>query len=184
MLALRILAATVVFATVPESLAESYTVPLPGVMGAYGGPKTDNFDFGVSFVTIDEVRIGWTGTITPGLGHGDGVELPGDVWFPWPARFRAWLNYPPYAGSWWTFVGDNSFSTEQTFVPTSGATWDFLLDGEGDIYVELSPAIVIGGVMVTPPSGQILDAYLVVIPEPATLSLLAIGGLFGTRRRR
>ena len=53
--------------TASPGAAATFTVELPGLEGTYqggGGNRTDNFDLGVSFISIDEVRIGWTGTIT------------------------------------------------------------------------------------------------------------------------
>ena len=92
----------------------TYTFGFPSLEGTYqggGGSRTAYFDFGVSFLSIDEVRIGWTGTITPGEGHGDGVEIPADEWFEWPARFYAVMN-PPGPGTWIAFAQGSSFSTE------------------------------------------------------------------------
>ena len=159
------------------------TVGSPGLEGAYqgsGGSRTDHFDFGVSFISIDEVRIGWTGTITPGEGHGDGVEMPADEWFEWPACFYAVMD-PPGLGTWTAFAQGSSFSTEGPFSAQGGATWGFLLDGAGEIDVILEPAIVIGGVMVTPPSGEISNAYLVIdgvsegtIPTVSAWGMLAL----------
>jgi len=159
------------------------TVESPGLEGTYqgsGGSRTDHFDFGVSFISIDEVRIGWTGTITPGEGHGDGVERPADEWFEWPAEFYAVMN-PPGPGTWIASAQGSSFSTEEPFSAQGGATWGFLLDGAGEIDVILQPAIVIGGVMVTPPSGEISNAYLVIdgvsegtIPTVSAWGMLAL----------
>ncbi len=150
--------------TASAGAGATYTVGSPNLEGSYqdgGGSRTAYFDFGVSFISIDEVRIGWTGTITPGEGHGDGVEMPDDEWFEWPARFYAVMN-PPGPGTWTAFAQGSSFSTEEPFSAQGGATWDFLLDGAGEFDVNLEAAIVIGGVMVTPPSGQISNAYLVI----------------------
>ena len=144
--------------------ATTFTAGLPSLEGPYeggGGSRTANFDFGVSFISIDEVRIGWTGTIILGEGHGDGVEMPANEWFEWPGRFYAVMN-PPGPGTWPASAQGSSFSTEEPFSAQGGATWDFLLDGAGEIDVNLEPEIVIGGVMVTPPSGQISNAYLVI----------------------
>ena len=150
--------------TASPGAAATFTVELPGLEGTYqggGGNRTDYFDLGVSFISIDEVRIGWTGTITPGEGHGDGVERPADEWFEWGAYFYAVMN-PPGLGTWIASAQGSSFSTEEPFSARGGATWGFLLDGAGEIDVNLEPEIVIGGVMVTPPSGEISNAYLVI----------------------
>jgi hypothetical protein len=41
------------------------------------------------------------------------------------------------------------------------------LDGEGEITLQLSTAFVLGGVMVTPPWGELSDVYLLVEGTPA-----------------
>ncbi len=186
--------------TASPGAAETFTVELPGLVGAYQGGGFNwpyQFDLGVSFTSIDEVRIGWTGTITPGTAHGDGVEIPWDEWFEWDGQFFALLD-PPGSGRWTAAVGDSSFSTEQPF-SSYGATWDFLLDGAGEIDVNLESAILFGGVGVTPPSGELSTAYLVIegiaegddIPTVSqwgmvamVLLVLTAGTLVYTRRRR
>jgi hypothetical protein len=142
---------------------ETFTVPLPELLGVYGpgSSRTASFDLGTSFRAIQKVRIHWSGTLTPGLGHGDGIERPADEWFAWPAKFGALMD-PPGPSEWWAWVGPSSpFDVEQAFAPRWGATWDSLLDGRGEVTVRLFSAIVIGGVMVTPPSGWIGEAHLV-----------------------
>jgi hypothetical protein len=176
-----------ILTTAAVSSGDTFTVPLPELVGTYGGSRTASFDFGTSFQSIDEVRIHWAGTLTPGLGHGDGIEMPEDEWFPWPTQIGAMMD-PPGSGFWYAYVGpfDGPFEVEQPFVSFLNPTWDFLLDGQGEVTAHLAPAIIIGGVMVTPPSGEITDAYLVLegIPEPGTLSLLLLAGLAAMRHRR
>jgi len=160
--------------------------------------RSDSFDFGVSLISIDEVRIQWTGTVTPGTAHGDGVWMPWDQWFDWDGAFFAVMD-PPGAG-WWTAgaPGISSGSAEDDFSSQFGATWDFLLDGAGVVDAHMESAILFGGVGVTPPSGQISTAYLVVEGVPAgdiptvsqwgmvamVLLVLTAGTLVYTRRRR
>jgi len=180
------------------AMSETFTVDLPTLEGAYASNeiRTTSFDLGTPLLTIEEVRIGWAGNIAEGDGHGDGVERPLDEWFEWPAAFVAKMD-PPDVGYWTADVGSATpFDTEEPFSAVGPATWDFLLDGEGEISVHLSPAIVIGGVMVTPPSGDLSDVYLVVEGTPVgsiptvsdwglamTTLLLLAGGTIVLRRR-
>ena len=157
------------FTTSPGAAA-TFTVELPGLEGTYqdgGFGRSDSFDLGVSFISIDEVRIQWTGTITPGTAHGDGVEIPLDQWFEWDGAFFAVMD-PPGPG-WWSAgaPGISSGSAEDDFSSLFGATWDFLLDGAGVIDAHLESAILIGGVGVTPPSGEVFTANLVIEGVPA-----------------
>ena len=156
---------------------------LPTLEGVYesGENRTASFDLGTSLFTIDEVRIGWVGNIAEGIGHGDGVELPSDYWFEWSADFVAWMD-PPGDEYWAAHTGSATlFETEEPFEAFGADTWDFLLDGEGEISVHLAEDIVVGGVMVTPPSGELTDVYLVVdgVPLDAvpTLSEWGIVGM-------
>jgi hypothetical protein len=186
-------------------MSETFTVDLPSLEGVYASEeiRTTSFDLGTQLLTIDEVRIGWAGAIAEGEGHGDGLEMPLDEWFEWPASFDAVMN-PPGAGFWVATVSEGTqdgitfipFEAEEPFSAVGPATWDFLLDGEGEITLQLSPAFVLGGVMVTPPWGQLSDVYLVVegtsagsIPTVSdwglamTTLLLLVGGTIVLRRR-
>ncbi len=151
------------------AVSATFTVDLPTLEGMYASDesRTTSFDLGTPLLTIDEVRIGWAGSITEGQGHGDGVELPDDYWFEWPAAFVAIMD-PPDVGYWRATVGSATpFDTEEPFSAVGPAGWDFLLDGEGEISAHLSPSIVIGGVMVTSPWGELSDVYLVVEGTPS-----------------
>jgi len=188
------------------AMSETFTVDLPTLEGVYANNeiRTTPFDLGTPLLTIDEVRIGWAGAIAEGEGHGDGVEMPLDEWFEWPAAFSAVMN-PPGAGFWVAAESAGTqdgitftpFETEEPFSPVGPATWDFLLDGEGEILVQLSAEFVLGGVMVTPPWGELSDVYLVVEGTPpgsiptvsewglaTTALLLLAGGTTVLRRRR
>ncbi len=69
------------------------------------------------------------------------------------------------------FVGDSSGSV----VPGIGVEGTFHCDGEGDVLITLNDYN----------TNEIIDSLLIhqVVPEPMTLSLLGLGGLFLRRRR-
>lgn len=164
--------------------AEIFTVELPEFLGPLeenGTTKTVSFDFGTSFLQIDDVRIQLEGTFTPGLAHGDGLWIPEDVWTDVRPGFDVVMD----AGNgWWGMglnVSENPFFVEESFESSLGATWDFLLDGTDEVTLRFYWGFAIEGwVIVTPPTADISDAYLIVdgvVPEPATILLLGLGGL-------
>jgi hypothetical protein len=150
--------------------AELIEVPLPGVCGSYGmaTDRTVEFDLGQGLDSVSAVSISWQGSISPGLGHGDGFWVPEDEWFEWSAEFLATMTPdPPQNGFWysWVTTDDGSFDEVTSFIPHLWPGWDFLLDGAGLIRVELEPDIAFGGVMVSPPSGHIGAATLLLDAE-------------------
>ena len=161
-----IVAASILLAS-PVGYCDVIEVALPGLAGSYvaGGDRTAEFDLGQELDSVHAVSISWQGSISPGLGHGDGVWIPEDEWFEWSAEFMASMDPdPPQNGFWYAWVGpvDGSFDEVTPFDSFGSAGWEFLLDGVGQIEVELAPAISIGGVMVTPPSGHISTATLLI----------------------
>lgn len=73
-----IIALIVLLAAMSFADATTVTIELPDLVGElhqYPNGSVAVFDFGTSFLQIDEVRIQLTGTFTPGLAHGDGDEL-------------------------------------------------------------------------------------------------------------
>ncbi len=153
------------------------SIDLPGLIGPipYPGSKTEACDFGQSFAAIADVRFRCSGTITPGLGCGDGVERPVFPYFDWPAQIEAYMDSDP--GCWTIFIGpyDGSFTVEESFERHFGANWDLLLDGEGELKLYLSPLIFIGGHMLEAPSASITEAELIV-QESAPKVLSPNGG--------
>lgn len=159
----------------------TFEAALPGLVGSYGTGRTAAFNFGVSFVEIDDVGIRMAGTITPGIGHGDGVLRSADDWFSWPSQIGVVMD-PPGSGLWYAYIGpyNGAFEIEKPFESFLNPTWEFLLDGRGEVEAYLAPLIILGGVMVQPPRASISEASLIVhgeVPEPTSLVLLALGAL-------
>jgi hypothetical protein len=159
---------------------------------------------------LDKVRIVISGYVTPGVIRGDGVaranqqaEFPagfcpyfsGNFGFPQQVKGAFRLEFV-YQGPFWTVppMGGPGVVYPEDFPITIG------LDFRQTLYnVDSVPWLVEppapddfnwsnGLEFVTPMTGTITEAYIVVegqgLPEPATLSLLAIGALAIIRRRK
>jgi len=119
------------------------------------------------------------GTFTPGSAHGDGVNIPVDEWLELLPEIELYMD--PGVGSCFTFLNpwESPFNIEEPFALKHGATWDFLLDGTGQVNANLGwGGFIEGWVIATLPTVQVSEAYLTiegVVPEPATVLLLAMG---------
>jgi hypothetical protein len=167
--------------------AEIFTVELPELNGPLvekWTTKTASFDFGVSFLQINEVRLQLTGTLTPGSAHGDGIKHPEDEWIDVPGLFEGQMDAEE---GFWGMAGSSYGSPlyiDEPFKPLLGATWDFLLDGTDEVTLLFwwgSPIPEWPWIIVTDPTANISEAYLIVdgilVPEPITLFFIGIGGL-------
>ena len=147
--------------------AEIITLPLPELAGSVGRhPNWDiaNIDLGVTFSEIHSVRIQCSGTISPGVGCGDGVERPVFPYYDIPGVIEMFMEHPAI-GSCITMIGpySGSFSVEESFECTFNADWDILLDGQAELISHItSNLIVIGGVTLQPPTATISEATLIV----------------------
>jgi hypothetical protein len=155
---------------------ETFMVELSGLVGDLPGPPnsfTAAFDFGTEFISIDEVRIQASGTYTPGQNT-DLLDV-----LPVYAFFMS--ANPGYALT--SLFSSNSpfYQVEETFGLYSGADWDFLLDGTGIISSGFNYGGILEEVVLTPPTAQLSEVYLIVegveVPEPATMTILLLGGL-------
>ena len=140
--------------------ATEVTIPLPGLVGSV--PKSTTFDFEMNFLSIDSVTIHCIGNIMPGLGQGDGVERPVFPQFEWPATIV--FNTDPGPGLYTASFGpyDGSFDETKPYEKKYGATWDYLLDGQGEIHTSVNAVFIIGGIMIIPPQASITEAYLTI----------------------
>lgn len=150
---------------------------------------TSDFDLGVEFVGIDSVYMDWSGEITGGLGEYD--SHPGEP-FPLDVAVKAYLDMPIDAGtSVWgggdTYPAPEIFDCQSDFELFGLGTWSDLLDGRATIWLYHESLIIIDGSYVEYGSIILDRANLVVegvIPEPSTLCLLVLGGLWITCKSR
>lgn len=151
--------------------ADTLRVALPCLTGSYTGStmRSCSFDLGVRLDSIISVQIKWRGTVTPGVGHGDGVEMPNNGPFAWPAKMEARMPADTYE-SWNSYTGyaGGAFDTTTMFSRSSSrASWQFLLDGTGELQVYISSIIMIGGTMVQAPTAVIDSIELIIVANPS-----------------
>jgi hypothetical protein len=169
---LPIVALALVFCLLPLSKSDSEVIeiPLPELTGSYNIDtlsRTVAFDLGQCLAEIHQVWIRWAGTSTYGTGHGDGVERPVEPWFDWPGSLSATMDTDE-PGYWHAISqpAEGAFEDTALFRPISDVTWEFLLDGAGEVEFYFELGTFLGGVMVVPPSLEldsvfpILDATL------------------------
>lgn len=173
-----------------SSSANADIVELPELVGLFdadSSPKTASFDFGTSFLSIDQVRTQMSGTFTLGLAHGDGVNIPVDVWHDVYPSIT--IHMEPGPGICGSSLGllESPFVSEEPLNLLLGATWDFLLDGKDEVQASWAHTTVLEEwVIVTLPTVQVSEAHLIiegVVPEPATVLLFGLGGLLLRTRR-
>ena len=181
---IKVLLAVVLSLISPLARAEIFTVELPEFLGPWDEAiymKTASFDFGTSFLQIYDVRIQLEGAFTAGLAHGDGLVVPEDVWSDVPGAIDVYMDAGD--GLWGTgsLVYEDPLFVDESLDQAFGATWDFLLDGTDQVNLSFSSAGVVGWIVVTEPTVDITDDYLVVngiVPEPSTLVIFGLGSLF------
>jgi hypothetical protein len=105
-------------------------IPLPGLLGTYPpGERTVSFKVSAVPSLIHGASLRISGTTEFGILDCDGVQYPyhtdaaGYMWDT-PSSLWSASNYMPVAGY---------FSWTVPFSSWSGATWNFLMDGAGDM---------------------------------------------------
>lgn len=151
------------------SPAETIEVPLPELHGPYplGGGLAERYtEFQLPQVptAINGAWLRLGGTLTVGELICEGVGSS-----PWPMEFYAWMKDTVTAGYWSSSNHDpqetGPFETTTAFEKRYpfNATWDHLMDGQGEIGLFGAPAALVGlCTKVSEPSAVIDEAVLVI----------------------
>jgi hypothetical protein len=167
-----------------SSLVSADIVELPldcaGVYDSNTPAWTLNFDLGISFTDMSHVYIDWSGDITGALAR----DYPNpDNIFPIDVAIGSYLGSAPNWRHTDFWAGEATYPAPQLLDARSeffygSMPWSELFDGQGKITIEYLEAIIPGS-YIEHGSVDLTSATLVVdgtvVPEPATLFLLAIG---------
>ncbi|MBN1392101.1 MAG: PEP-CTERM sorting domain-containing protein [Sedimentisphaerales bacterium] len=148
---------------------------------------TSDFDLGVTFTEITNVYIDWSGEITAGL-----VVRNSDPCNPFPrdVAISTYLDMPIDAGAS-AWGGQDTYPTPEPFERQSDyqlfglGTWSGLLDGRATIWLYYETLMIGEGYYIKSGSIILNKANLVVegvIPEPSSLCLIGLGGLWIIRK--
>lgn len=169
-----ITAALIVLGCWGVSAAATIEVPLPELVGTYGGPvgvtDTITVDAGMTFPPIVSVSVRVRGEGVPGT-----ITCLDGSTGPWPMEFDFLVPDPDNAAYWLTGViapnEAGSFELVDAFRTFLGdATWDLFGDGTMTIIVTIAPPALIGVCSgVTPPTATITDAALLVNTAPVAV---------------
>lgn len=150
---------------------------------------TSDFELGVAFTEISSVYIDWSGEITAGLATYYGYP---DEPFPKEVGVYASLGFNPSLRRTEVWGGEASYPAPELFDclskigPSGTENWSDLLDGQGTITVGYTELIMLNGYYVESGLVTLSSATLVVdgviVPEPVTILLLAMGA-FGLRAK-
>jgi len=165
-----------------------FSSPLPSLnglhTGSFGGPgPTADADFQTEFQSIDEVRIHLIGTYMPGIGHYSNGQ-PGSVYGELTASMTGWAVPPRILSS-----RDTQFDLSLRFYPflNPKEDWLILMDGEADIRFWLLMGTACDVIDQAPQINLTFAELIIVgtaIPEPTTLLMLGLGGLWSRKRKR
>ena len=132
-------------------------IPLPGLVGAYSGTRTEVISLSQTPTEIRGATILIRGSTVVGQ-----VYCGGDQLNPWRIGLEAYLE-DPATGDHWTAFGimptvtgpfgwEAPFESAPTYPP---ATWTLLMDGEAEIRLEGVPASSVCSPASAPPTAQV-----------------------------
>ena len=144
---------------------------------------SSSFDFGVSFSQINDIYIDWSGQIVGEEALNAGVidaQFVATLYESDPQSYYARTHV--YGGAA-TYPTPEPFNLQTSFTDEG---WSEFYDGQGSIEIWFGGIYrPLGEITVSLPSGEMNFATLVIdgviVPEPATLSLLAFGTLIYRR---
>ena len=152
--------------------------------GEYGFHDTwiTAFDLGVEFTEISSIYIDWSGEITAFQGM-YGIYASQFVASLYESEPHNYFARAYMAGGTTTYPNSEPFDLQSQFTDD----WTMLLDGQSNIKIWFGDTIHPLGSVVSAGTGRLDSATLIIegtiIPEPVTVSLLALGIVLLRRRR-
>jgi hypothetical protein len=205
-----VLLVSALFALPPRANAGTITFDLPELTGSYvysdlaafGARKSVSVPIDSGTLGATSARLVVSGYVSPGLVRGDGVlrcAQEATLWGAISVSYSYNNNWTFYQYAEMPQTVDGPFQREKPLEGPFGPPMLWIdLDLCADAFSNTLPGIIgavpEGGILwseglevITPVTGTITQAYLVLegpgLPEPATLALLALGGLMALRRR-
>lgn len=151
------------------AVAETVEIPVPELCGAYSEDgvyeRTAGFDLGRPPVVVHGAWVRLTGDASVGT-----VVCEGGGSYPWVLDFSAVMIDSTTGGRWLTMSsmpetpGPFSFTADFWPTPRSTTTWNFLLDGRGEVTLYGAPMPLVGlcGPVTPAPEGVVEEAVLIV----------------------
>lgn len=147
--------------------AEVVVWPLPELVGPVGRlpePGVVSLDLGSAFSEIHSIQLRCWGSISPGLGCGDGIERPVWPYYHIPGIIEFTVEHPAMGGCM-TEVGpyNDGFFVEQSFDCAGEPDWSILMDGQAELIWHVKTnLVVVGGVTLLRPAASIYEASLII----------------------